>query len=292
MNTESTNSLPIADEYSIPSLPELCAYRLGDTGYLSMRQVVASTRGNMDTRSLKRWLNSGAKPLQGKGSDALERNLNGSQIPVLIRRPDGSTTKATLIPCATVVRWLIFEARNHSPQIRGRATGLLVRTGTVGLDSLVAEACGVKTSALVTMSAWVLSRPTDAPAVPITQVKRELIALGYRDRCARMGCMVNDLFYNRLPEGVLPELKRIRRYWYQYRYGQKCLGPTQFEFCHSNVHAFFNQLAGAAIVLIKDTRHSFSIREIVWLLDKIAPRTRHSLVPIHPQTAVDPVPAK
>ena len=102
-----------------------------------MGQVASVTRGNSDTRPLKRWLDSGAKPVQGNGSDALERNLNGSQIPVLIRRPDGSTTKATLIPCATVVRWLIFEARNHSPQIRGRATDLLVRTGTVGLELLV-----------------------------------------------------------------------------------------------------------------------------------------------------------
>ena len=40
MNTESANSLPIAGECAIPSLPELCAYRLGDTSYLSVRQVV------------------------------------------------------------------------------------------------------------------------------------------------------------------------------------------------------------------------------------------------------------
>ena len=63
MNTEPANSLPIADEYSIPSLPELCAYRLGDTRYLSIRHVVSAIRANSSTLYLNNsstlYLNTG-----------------------------------------------------------------------------------------------------------------------------------------------------------------------------------------------------------------------------------------
>ncbi|GCE65802.1 hypothetical protein OMCYN_01748 [cyanobiont of Ornithocercus magnificus] len=60
-----------------------------------MCQVVSATRGHSNTLPLKRWLGSGAKPSQGKGSDAFERDFSGSQIPD-IDTPPGRVLKRSL----------------------------------------------------------------------------------------------------------------------------------------------------------------------------------------------------
>ena len=153
---------------------------------------------------------------------------------------------------------------------------LIISVGAVGMDTLVKEACGLSYSPQESFSDWMKLQPTHEKAGPINEVKELLVSYGYRDRSKRMGEIVNEIFYNRLPVDVFERLKEFKREYYA-KHNSWC-GPSLFQCLNKEVQDKFNAYASAALVLLHDDHEVLNMTKIVQKLDRIAPRFRKSYI--------------
>jgi len=264
----------IASEFSIPGLDGIKAYELNGHAYVSKSQLCLATRGNKTTAPISKWLDTATESSDTNGSQGFPQGFDTATLEVLV--PAGlSFTKAHLISPLIGYQWFLHEMKNRSAAIRDRATDLVIKVGAVGFDTMVKEACGVGYAPAESMSEWIKLQPTHEKAAPINAVKQKLLDLGYIDRTKRMGEMINDLFYNRLPAEVFNEIQRVKQE-FRHKHNSWC-GPSQFQVLTKDAQNALNTIAAAALVLL-DTDNYPGIAEIVQKLDKIQPRHRKSLV--------------
>jgi len=268
-------NIKTATEFTIPGLEGINAYRVGDTGYVSKSQLCMATRNNDNTQPLNKWLDGATNPSDSNGSESFPQGFDGATLEAVV--PAGHTfSKAHLIRPFTAYHWFLHEAENRSAAVRDRAMKLIISVGAVGMDTLVKQACGLSYSPQESFSDWMKLQPTHEKASPINEVKELLVSMGYRDRSKRMGEIVNEIFYNRLPVDVFERLKEFKREHYA-KHNSWC-GPSLFQCLNKEVQDKFNAYASAALVLLHDDYEILNMTEIVQKLDRIAPRFRKSYI--------------
>lgn len=200
----------IASEFSIAGLDGIKAYELNGHAYVSKSQLCLATRDHKDTKPINKWLDAATFASGTNGSQGFPQGLDAATFEVFV--PAGHTvSKAHLISPLIGYQWFLHEMKNRSVAIRERATDLVIKVGAVGFDTMVKEACGVGYAPAESMSEWIKLQPTHEKAAPINAVKQKLLDIGYIDRTKRMGEMINDLFYNRLPAEVFNEVQRVKQ---------------------------------------------------------------------------------
>lgn len=265
----------IASEFTIPGLDGIKAYELNGHAYVSKSQLCLATRKKDDTRPLSKWLHGPDFTCDAKGFHVNGQTFDGSALPIAHVMSSNGTKQAHLVSPLLGYQWFLHELRNRSAAVRERATDLVIKVGAVGFDTLVKEACGVGYAPAESMSEWIKLQPTHEKAAPINAVKQKLLDIGYIDRTKRMGEMINDLFYNRLPAEVFNEVQRVKQE-FRHKHNSWC-GPSQFQVLTKDAQNALNTIAAAALVLL-DTDNYRGITEIVQKLDKIQPRHRKSFV--------------
>lgn len=268
-----------AAEFTIPGLETIKAYRLNNQAYVSKSQLCLATRGNKQTKPINAWLDAGSNPSDTKGSQSFPQGYDTGYVSAFIPRTTG-LVEAHLINPMTAYHWLLHEADNRSAKVRERAMKLIISVGAVGFDTLVKQACGLEYSPAASMQEWFKLQPTHETAEPINQLKEVLVGLGYKDRTKRMGELINEFFYNRLPVDVFNQCKELKREYYA-KHNTWC-GPSMFQCLSADVQQQFNVFAGAALTLInsnKDNLLQLNTREIIQALDRVFPRYRVSYVP-------------
>ncbi len=269
-------NIQTATEFTIPGLEGINAYRVGNTGYVSKSQLCMATRGHKDTSPLNTWLNSAAaNPSDSNGSESFPQGFSAAALEAVVPHESGSKV-AHLIRPFTAYHWFMHEAGSTKAHIRDRAMKLIISVGAVGMDTLVKEACGLSYSPQESFSDWMKLQPTHEKAGPINEVKELLVSYGYRDRSKRMGEIVNEIFYNRLPVDVFERLKEFKREYYA-KHNSWC-GPSLFQCLNKEVQDKFNAYASAALVLLHDDHEVLNMTKIVQKLDRIAPRFRKSYI--------------
>ena len=270
-----------AAEFTIPGLETIKAYRLGNQAYVSKSQLCLATRGNKQTKPISEWLDTCVQPSDTNGSQSFPQGFDAGVHETLIPNNEGkSFTTAHLINPMTAYQWFLHEADNRSAKVRERAMKLIISVGAVGFDTLVKQACGLEYSPAASMQEWFKLQPTHETAEPINQLKEVLVGLGYKDRTKRMGELINEFFYNRLPVDVFNQCKELKREYYA-KHNTWC-GPSMFQCLSADVQQQFNVFAGAALTLInsnKDNLLQLNTREIIQALDRVFPRYRVSYVP-------------
>lgn len=265
----------IASEFTIPGLDGIKAYELNGHAYVSKSQLCLATRGNKATEPFSKWLSTAAFASDTNGSQGFPQEKDTAQVTALVERGQGGYSKAHLISPLIGYQWFLRDMKSTSAAIRERATDLVIKVGAVGFDTMVKEACGVGYAPAESMSEWIKLQPTHEKAAPINAVKQKLLDIGYVDQTKRMGEIINDLFYNRLPTEVFDEIKRVKQE-FRHKHSNWC-GPSQFQVLTKDAQNALNTIAAAALVLL-DTDHFRGITEIVQKLDKIQPRHRKSFV--------------
>lgn len=269
-----------AAEFTIPGLETIKAYRLNNQAYVSKSQLCLATRNHKSTQPLDSWLDAAADPSDTNGSQGFPQGFDAAQITVFVPRSQGGLSEAHLINPLTAYQWILHETKNRSAKVRERATNLIISVGAVGFDTLVKQAAGVEYSPAASMQEWFKTQPTHEAAEPINQLKAVLVELGYRDRTKRMGELINEFFYNRLPVEVFEQCKELKREYYS-KHNTWC-GPSMFQCLSADVQQQFNIFAGAALTLIGSNTFSLRMlntREIIQALDRVFPRYRVSYVP-------------
>ncbi len=265
----------IASEFSIAGLDGIKAYELNGHAYVSKSQLCLATRGNKATEPFSRWLSTAAFASDTNGSQGFPQGKDTAAFVKAHVMSSNGTKEAHLISPLVGYQWFLREMKSTSAAIRERATDLVIKVGAVGFDTMVKEACGVGYAPAESMSEWIKLQPTHEKAAPINAVKQKLLDIGYIDRTKRMGEMINDLFYNRLPAEVFNEVQRVKQE-FRHKHNSWC-GPSQFQVLTKDAQNALNTIAAAALVLL-DTDNYRGITEIVQKLDKIQPRHRKSFV--------------
>ena len=265
----------IASEFSIAGLDGIKAYELNGHAYVSKSQLCLATRGNKATERFSKWMRTAAFSSGANGSQGFPQDKGTAAFVEAHVMSSNGTKQAHLISPLIGYQWFLHEMKSKSAAIRERATELVIKVGAVGFDTMVKEACGVGYAPAESMSEWIKLQPTHEKAAPINAVKQKLLDLGYIDRTKRMGEMINDLFYNRLPAEVFNEVQRVKQE-FRHKHNSWC-GPSQFQVLTKDAQNALNTIAAAALVLL-DTDNYRGITEIVQKLDKIQPRHRKSFV--------------
>lgn len=265
----------IASEFSIAGLDGIKAYELNGHAYVSKSQLCLATRNSDNTQPLNKWLDGKPFASGTKGSQGFPQGFDGELLEAFVPAGKG-VVRAQLMSPLVGYQWFLHEMKNRSVAIRERATELVIKVGAVGFDTMVKEACGVGYAPAESMSEWIKLQPTHEKAAPINAVKQKLLDIGYIDRTKRMGEMINDLFYNRLPAEVFNEVQRVKQE-FRHKHNSWC-GPSHFQVLTKDAQNALNTIAAAALVLL-DTDNYRGITEIVQKLDKIQPRHRKSFVP-------------
>lgn len=269
-------NIQTATEFAILGLEGINAYRVGDTGYVSKSQLCLATRDHKNTQPLDKWLDAVANPSDTNGSESFPQGFDAVAISAFVPSNNGGFKEAHLIRPFTAYHWFLHEADNRSAAVRDRAMKLIISVGAVGMDTLVKEACGLSYSPQESFSDWMKLQPTHEKAAPINEVKELLVSYGYRDRSKRMGEIINEIFYNRLPVQVFDRLKEFKREYYAKH--NSCFGPSLFQCLNKEVQDKFNAYASAALVLLHDDYEILNMTKIVQKLDRIAPRFRKSYI--------------
>lgn len=265
----------IASEFSIAGLDGIKAYELNGHAYVSKSQLCLATRDHKDTKPINKWLDAAPFASGARGSQGFPQDKDAAQATAFVERGQGGYSEAHLMSPLVGYQWFLHEMKSTSAAIRERATELVIKVGAVGFDTMVKEACGVGYAPAESMSEWIKLQPTHEKAAPINAVKQKLLDIGYIDRTKRMGEMINDLFYNRLPADVFNEVQRVKQE-FRHKHNSWC-GPSQFQVLTKDAQNALNTIAAAALVLL-DTDNYRGIAEIVQKLDKIQPRHRKSFV--------------
>lgn len=115
--------------------------------------------------------------------------------------------------------------------------------------------------------------PGNEKADPINEIKALLIANGQRDRCKRMGVLINELVYNRLPLPVYEEML--------YRCGgwRRSTFKTNWQQLSSDTQKRIEDILTVAKVFIEDEMEEgqiFNFTPVIQKLDRVMPRHRSS----------------
>jgi len=115
--------------------------------------------------------------------------------------------------------------------------------------------------------------PGNEVADPINEIKELIIANGQKDRCKRMGVLVNELVYNRLPSPVYTEMVKRCGGW------RRAAFKTNWQTLSTATQKRIEDILVVARVFIEDEMESgpiFNWTPVIQKLDRVMPRHRSS----------------
>ena len=115
--------------------------------------------------------------------------------------------------------------------------------------------------------------PGNEKADPINEIKELLVANGQKDRCKRMGVLVNELVYNRLPAPVYDEMLNRCGGW------RRSSFKTNWQQLSSATQQRIQDILVIAKVFIEDEMADgqiFNFAPVIQKLDRVMPRHRSS----------------
>ena len=115
--------------------------------------------------------------------------------------------------------------------------------------------------------------PGNEKADPINELKELLITNGQTDRCKRMGVLINELVYNRLPAPVYDEMIKRCGGW------RRADFKTNWQTLSSATQKRIEDILVVAKVFIEDEMEEgqiFNFSPVIQKLDRVMPRHRSS----------------
>ena len=169
-----------------------------------------------------------------------------------------------------------YMAKNTAGGRRARI--MLQSLAGVSLDLILRKEAGLLTEGAAnevdeSIARFFKPTPGKEKAVSIQRLKEYLVANGQKDRCARMGVLINELIYNRLPSGVYEELIN--------RSGQRrgFLDYTKWQHLDPDTQKRIDDIITVAEMLIKKEMKEGQILNfapVILDLDEVMPRHRSS----------------
>ena len=194
---------------------------------------------------------------------------------------DGSRKGATREGVAIsqeLFKALLWEYQGKDTKAGKYAGKILRELVNVSMDLILKKEAGLvseETTKEIDASIAIFFKPLpgNEKADPINEIKELLIANGQKDRCKRMGVLVNELVYNRLPAPVYDEMVRRCGGW------RRATFKTNWQTLSSATQKRIEDILVVAKVFIEDAMEEgpiFNFAPVIQKLDRVMPRHRSS----------------
>ena len=148
----------------------------------------------------------------------------------------------------------------------------------VGIDLILKKEAGVLTEETTkevdaSIAQFFKALPGNEKADPINEIKELLILNGQKDRCKRMGVLINELVYNRLPLPVYNEMVQRCGGW------RRSTFKTNWQQLSPDTQKRIEDILVVAKVFIEDEMEEgqiFNWAPVIQKLDRVMPRHRSS----------------
>ena len=199
-------------------------------------------------------------------------------LPVTVKATEGKREQLALAMTQELFIQMLWHFSEKNTTGGKRAKLLLKGMAGVGLDMILKKEAGLLSDEGAkevdeSVAKFFKPLPGNEKAGSINRLKELLIANGQKDRCARMGILINELVYNRLPVAVYEELIN--------RSGQRrgFLDHTKWQYLDPSTQQRIDDIIVVAEMLIRkemQTGQIFNFAPIILDLDQVMPRQRHS----------------
>ena len=186
-------------------------------------------------------------------------------------------TEATAIS-QELFKELLWEYQGKNTKAGKYAGKILRELVNVSMDLILKKEAGLvseETTKEIDASIAIFFKPLpgNEKADPINEIKELLVANGQKDRCKRMGVLVNELVYNRLPAPVYDEMVRRCGGW------RRATFKTNWQTLSSATQKRIEDILVVAKVFIEDAMEEgpiFNFAPVIQKLDRVMPRHRSS----------------
>lgn len=176
----------------------LNAYEVDGRAYVSMSEIVKTTRNNDVTRPLIKWLDRAQIPSDANGSQPFE---------AVVDRAQGGTSVAKLFSPAVAWHWVLSELTNRSAAVQQRALKLVQVVGAAGFETITQEALGLRVSVTENLTSAVRLQADLTVKAP--DIQRLKLAM-YKAMTPHLGLQsTHDLPYNDLKYPIYNEIKKV-----------------------------------------------------------------------------------
>lgn len=196
---------------------------------------------------------------------------------VLVPRPNGSVVEAQAITQETFIK--VLKQYKGRKSIGGKnAERMLDSLLGVSIDLILKKEAGLVSEETTkeidaSIAQFFKAVPGNEKADPINEIKEMLIANGQKDRCKRMGVLINEIFYNRLPTDVYDEMLQRVGGW------RRSTFKTNWQQLSTPTQKRIEDIVVIARVFIEDEMAEgpiFNWAPIIQKLDRVMPRHRSS----------------
>jgi len=197
--------------------------------------------------------------------------------PVLVERSSTGAVIAQAMDQDTFTQLLWQYAEKKTKAGEYARTQLKAITG-VAIDLILKKEAGLVSEETTkeideSIAQFFKPIPGNEVADPINEIKELLIANGQKDRCKRMGILVNELIYNRLPAPVYDEMIKRVGGW------RRASFKTNWQTLSAATQKRIEDILTVARVFIEDEMESgpiFNWCPVIKKLDRVVPRHRSS----------------
>lgn len=246
--------------------------------HLSITGATKLMYGNDGGKSIERLRTSLAK-MSGVSSPvaATDLSLLAGICPVSFER-EGSGQVSALAMTQELFIKMLWEYMEKNTAGGKRARVMLQSLAGVSLDLILKKEAGLLTEEAAnevdaSIAKFFKADPGKEKANSIQGLKELLIANGQKDKCVRMGQLVNEFVYNRLPKTVYDELtNRSGSY-------RGMLDHTKWQHLDESTQKRIDDIISVAAMLIKREMREGQILNfapVIKDLDEVMPRHRSS----------------
>lgn len=246
--------------------------------YFSVTGATKTLYGNDGGASIKRLITALGKLSGTKSpSSAVDLSDFAGICPVLVEVPGMPPKIAHALDIPTFTDLLWEYAQKDTTGGKYAKTMLKALTGVSAELKLKADAglLSEETTKEIDESIAQFFKPIPGNelADPINEIKELLIANGQKDRCKRMGILINELIYNRLPAPVYDEMIKRVGGW------RRASFKTNWQTLSTATQKRIEDILTVARVFIEDEMESgqiFNWCPVIKKLDRVVPRHRSS----------------
>lgn len=243
--------------------------------YFSVTGAAKTLYGSDQTKALTAQI-AKASGLQTPSSTADLSDLPGISL-VCFERPQGGLQPAYAMDEDTFTQLLWQYAEKKTKAGEYARTQLKAITG-VAIDLILKKEAGLVSEETTkeidaSIAQFFKALPGNEKADPINEIKELLVANGQKDRCKRMGVLINELVYNRLPLPVYDEMIQRCGGW------RRSTFKTNWQQLSAETQKRIEDILIVAKVFIEDEMAEgpiFNFAPVIQKLDRVMPRHRSS----------------
>ena len=267
----------------------LNAYEVDGRAYVSMSEIVKSTRNDDVTRPLIKWLDRAAQPSDANGSQGFPQALDRAQpFECNVPRAQGGTSVANLFSPQVAWHWVLSELTNRSAAVQQRALKLVQVVGAAGFETICQEALGLRVSveenltAAVRLQADLDQKAPDIQRLKLAVYKAMLPHVGFASThdlpkndlrypiWREIKLVVNSL-YARLDEGVHDAISTVQKNTPHSKWKR----PTKYSCLTEEARNALKPVINAYITAFSMLEHQatvLDVKRIIEKIDRIYPR--------------------